>query len=553
MVLQFARILPIGDGAVDLASIIGKSVANLLFTITNNSSVSRCLRGLLPRAIALVVALALFGFAIVRGTWAAGGSDSSCYALMADALAHGTIQPSLPFDSAPPWPNAALTLTPAGFFPSPARESAASPVCAPGFALVMVPLHWAFGRGGIFLATPLAAVCLVWSAFVLARRLAGDAAAALAAAAVASSPIVLFQAAQPMNDMATAAAWTAVIASATLDERRAANVMGAMTGLALLIRPNLAPVALVVALWVAVRGARATAVRRLVRFVAAALPFVIVTAAFNTVLYGSPLRLGYGNAADFFSVRFVTTNLAHYGRALVETQTPVLLLALAAPLLVRRSARSIVWLAFGVAATTAVVYLLYRPFEEWWYLRFLLPAIVPALALAAASAALLLRSPVLIGVVGVLLVAFGIRVAVTRQAFDLHRLEARFRDTGEYVRDKLPSNAVFFTVWESGTLRFHADRSAVLWDSLEPRSLDVATAWLLQRGLEPYILLERWEEPAFRQRFAAVSPLGMLDWPPRVEIDRQVRIYAPADRDAYLAGRPVPTEYVWPAGNFRPR
>ena len=33
---------------------------------------------------------------VVRGTWAVGGSDSSCYALMADAFADGPLQPSSP-------------------------------------------------------------------------------------------------------------------------------------------------------------------------------------------------------------------------------------------------------------------------------------------------------------------------------------------------------------------------------------------------------------------------------------------------------------------------
>ena len=72
-----------------------------------------------------------------------------------------------------------------------------------------------------------------------------------------------------------------------------------------------------------------------------------------------------------------------------------------------------------------------------------------------------------------------------------------------------------------------------------PASLDSAVAWLAAQGREPFILLERWEEPLFRERFGAHSALGNLDWPPRFEIDRQVRIYAPRSR-AYLRAT-VPT------------
>lgn len=492
-------------------------------------------------AIAIVAALGLTVFSIARGTWAVGGSDSSCYALMAAALARGEVQPALPLAARAPWPDATRSFAPGGFIPSPVRAAAASPICAPGFSLLMVPFRWLAGVDGIFLLTPLAAGVLVWWTFVAARHIAGDAAGALAATIVATTPIVLFQTVQPMNDIATAALWIGVVAAAARPVTGRWWWMGALTGVALLVRPNLAPVALIAGAWVIVQSRSFAAV---LRFLAATAPGVVVMAAFNWILYGSPFRLGYGSAADLFSASYVTTNLEHYGRAAFETLTVLPLFAVAAPFLVPRQKRPLVWLAFGVAIATVSVYLLYRPFSEWWYLRFLLPAVVAVIVLSSAAIAVLVRRPLVMAATALVLGGLGIQTAIERQATDLQRLEGRFRHSGLAVRDRLPSNALLFTVWQSGTIKYHAQRETVLWDSLGPASLETAMVWVREQGYEPFLLLERWEEPAFRERFGDRTPLGMLDWPPRVEVDRQVRIYAPADRAAYLAGHPVPTEHI---------
>ena len=45
---------------------------------------------------------------------------------------------------------------------------------------------------------------------------------------------------------------------------------------------------------------------------------------------------------------------------------------------------------------------------------------------------------------------------------------------GGVVATRLPADAVLITVWQSGSVRFHAGRDAVLWDSLDPAWLDRA-------------------------------------------------------------------------------
>jgi hypothetical protein len=512
------------------------------------------LRDSLATALAMAVAAGLCATAIVQGTWAAGGSDSSCYALMADAFAHGELQPTSVIARAAPWPNAHLTTAPAGFIPSPVWPDAASPVCAPGFSLLLTPLVWIAGHAGFFLGTPIACAILVWVTFVFARALAGPLAGAAAALLIATTPIVLFQAMQPMNDITTAMLWMAVLAAATGRTAARERWMGGAVGLALLVRPNLAPCAVLTGVWVLLEAGNTRArVRRSATFAAAAGVPVVAMLLLNAALYGHPLRAGYGDPGVLFSAAHVPTNLHHYGASLLQTTFGIPLLGLAAPLMLGQRARRLAILALGVAGGTTAVYLLYRPFDEWWYLRFLLPAVVPSMALGVAVVSHVAtrlwperqrrRTVALIALV-VVIAAAQVRLAEQRQVFNLDRLERRFWRTGDAIGDRLPSNAIAIAVWQSGTVRFHAGRDSVLWDSLDPAWLDRAVEWLTARGYDPYVVVERWEEPLFRARFAATSRTGQLDWPPRLDIDREVRVYRPADRDRYLTGEAVPTVYV---------
>jgi hypothetical protein len=68
--------------------------------------------------------------------------------------------------------------------------------------------------------------------------------------------------------------------------------------------------------------------------------------------------------------------------------------------------------------------------------------------------------------------------------------------------------------------------------------------WLRTQGYEPFIMIEDWEEPLFRARFGERATAGQLDWPPRFEIDRRVKIFNPSDRERFLAGERIATEYV---------
>lgn len=493
------------------------------------------------RALAIVIAIGASAVGISRGTWAAGGSDSSCYALMAQALASGGMQPRTVLAAEAPWPNRSATFAPGGFIPSPVSETAASPVCAPGFGMLLAPLYAVGGRDAIFLLTPLAGAVLVYLTFAFGRRMGGDAVGLAAAVATAAMPVFVFQVVQPMNDVAVAALWMAIIVTAARPRVRPA-LLGALTGLALFVRPNLAPAAAVVALWCGAGGWR-----RLVPFTMAAVPFALSLLIVNATLYGHPLESGYGHVDELFAVANVGTNLKNYGSALLATELGFPLLGLVAVMVAPPEQRRVTAMVTGVVVTMTLVYVLYRPLPEWWYLRFLLPALPALMVLALTTLARLTRGHRVVLAAALVLSAYSTTTPAMRDAWDLWRLESRFRTAGAIARERYPETAIFLTVWESGTVRYHAQRQVLVWDALAGESLDTALAWLTARGLEPYVLIEDWEEPSFRQRFAAHSAIGQLDWPPRFEIERRVRIYHPSDRATFLSGERVATEFVLPA------
>ena len=501
-------------------------------------------------SIVFTAAIGVAAVGLRWGTYAAGGSDSSCYALMADAFASGALQPASELVARVPWPDAAKTFTPGGFVTSASNPSASVPVCAPGFSVLLAPLIVIGGHDAIFAFTPIAGALLVWLTFIAGRTFGGPLAGAMAAVLVAASPVLLYQVVQPMNDVTTAALWMATFV-ALLHKRYV--LAGLVCGLALLVRPNLLPLAAVAGFAILVIRDWGFGIRNVIQFGVAAAPFGLLVLWLNNSLYGSPLRTGYGELGHLFSLSAFSVNVSRYFGWLIDTHTPFPLLAFAAPFAVPHEKRADVALAIGLILATCIIYFLYTPFDDWSFLRFLLPAITLMIVLATVVCVQTLRhvlSPRLCVsasiVLTITLAIFLVRTAEDRLAFNMKYLEQRYRSAGLVVRDRLPANAVVLSVWDSGAVRFHGRKEALVWAGLDPAWLDRSLAWLDAQGRTPYLLLESWEEPAFRGRFGNDSDIGKLDWPPKYEIDRVVRIFDPKDRATYVRGENVNTEHLWP-------
>jgi hypothetical protein len=523
------------------------------------------------RQLALALLLAAVVATAVRwGSFVAGGSDSYCYVHQAERWASflrqgsGGQAPGLqipePLALEAPWPDAPVTFAPAGHVPSRTVPGALVPICPSGLSIAMAPLLALGGRGAMFLVVPLFGALLVWATFTCGSRF-GSRVGLASAVLIACSPPFLYQLMQPMSDVPAAALWMLAVAAVTGTKPRAPVVAGIATAAAILMRPNLAPMAIPIGLFILLRPERSWQERLqgAMRYAAAAAPGAIAVALIQREFYGSPLQSGYGSLEALFSIEHIGPNAVRYFSWMSQTHTFAWLLALAAPVLLPGPLSA---LLISLTVVNVASYLPYVVFEEWSFLRFLLPAIPLLLTLMVAVIDATCRrvtpggagsertrptsvwlSATVVSVATVVLAVVFVREARDHDAFRLQRFEARYERAGTFVDRRLPPNAIVITSWQSGSVRLYGHRRTLVWDALDPDWLDRAVAFVRARGLEPYLLFESWEEPIFRARFAS-SSIGALDWPPMAEVASQVRIYRPDDRERYARGTLPPTEYA---------
>ena len=461
---------------------------------------------------------------VVFGTFANGGADSYGYVGQARLFAEGKLTDVIPLRGAFTWPDVEATLTPLGFTAGQGRGVIA-PLYPPGLPLLLAPLT--VSERAIYLLVPAFGMLLVWVLYRLGLEMGDALAGAVAAMLVSFSPTFLYQLVQPMSDVPAAACWLLALLVASRGSSGACAAAGAIASVAILIRPNLAPLAGLV-LAAAVTDGSGGRIRRARLFVAALLPGLFVLGWIQQVRYGSPLASGYGKIEDAFAIANILPNLARYPRWLSDSHTWFIWLSLAGPFwIVRRSGRRrLAWIAFLMTAAVWAAYLPYVPFQidEWFYSRFLLVAIALMLFFAAAAALwglrrlpLAVRFPVSAALVAVLIGALVVS-ARTRGAFEIKLQERKYPLTGAFVRDRLPASAIVIAAQHSGSIRYYAGRPTLRWDILGAGRLDDALATLRAQGFEPFLVLDSGELEPFRQRFDArgqravhrLSPLAVL-------------------------------------------
>jgi hypothetical protein len=493
------------------------------------------------RANRVVLAIAaLAGALAVRfQTFSAAGADASGYLSQAAMLASARLTHTEPFAALANWPDPGPTLVPLGWLAT-ADPATQVPTYAIGLPLLMTPLHAAGGALLASLLGPLSLALAVWMSARLAREIAGPFPAMLTAAWVATSPAALWAAMQPLSDLPAAAAWlacwVAVFAAIAATPRRTATralLAGAAAALAVLIRPNLAPLAAVPFLLLAIdrRGRSAAA------FAVPVALSALVVGYVQWRWFGSPLRSGYGSAGTIYAAANVAPNVRLYAGWLLETQGPLLF---AAPLAVLFApGRRLGWL-MAFAAAAAAAYLIYATFEVWTYLRFLLPALpIAMIAVAAIIARLIARLPsawrsVVWIAATIAVAAFQLRSARTHGVFDVAEQHARALLAGRYLAAAMPTRSVVVAGEQSGSVRYYTGRTILRWEALTPETLAAAAGRATSVGADVWIALDEWEEDGFRRKFGAL-PIGTLDWPPILESGRLMRTHAwrLRDRDGF--------------------
>lgn len=486
----------------------------------------------LPDVITVLAAVTLLAVGIRYGSQSTGGSDVYGYISQAELWREGRLTIPQDFVASMPWPNADWTFTPLGYRPHHSIEYLMVPTYAPGLPLLMVVFSAIFGAAGPYLVSPVSAAALVLLTYVLGRRISTPTVGAIAAVSIAVSPAVLFIMMLPMSDVPVATLWTASLVLAVRVFRSqgrtaiwAAVAAGLTAGMAIVVRPNLVPLAVVpfvLCAWPAGGRTPGAAPGRAAAFAVASAPAAIFIAWLFNHLYGSPLRSGYGDNDALFGWDNVVQNIWKYPGWFLETQGILvflfplgLLLAWRRPddRLIRAALVTFVGIAF-------VFYLAYLSFDAWWYLRFLLPVYPIVFVLAADAVQEISRrfgTPArtialtlfVIGTVG-----YSAADAAQRGVLVVGSGERKYADVGRYARRTLPANAVVITMQHSGTVRYYARRLTMRYDYLPEDWLDRAVDHLVRAGYEPYLLLDDWEVPIFREKFARQKAVEFAQEPP---------------------------------------
>lgn len=470
------------------------------------------------------LAIALAGVTLALGlrfgTFTAGGADSYGYVSQADLWLNGTLIIDQPLHDQVTWRWANWTLSPLGYRPGETGGTMV-PVYPPGLPLLMAAFKLIGGDVALFSVVPLLGALTVWLTYRLGLRLASPPIAALAAFAMLVSPVFLFHLVWPMSDVPATAWWLAAIVTALGGSPLSAVLSGLAAAAAILTRPNLFPLAgLVLGLTLAHHGWNRVGLLRATAFAIAALPGPIAVAIINNHLYGSPFASGYGTVETIYATQHFATNLLQYPMWLVQTQTPFILLAFAAPLLLRRggnpAASRLSLFALIFFGGVLLMYLWYTPYPDWTFLRFLLPAIPLLLVAAAASfgelaPSSLRRRRIAFALVTIVLGLSGVwqgRGAFGSQAFEArHQAAARFAAA-------LPANAVFLCNQHSGSLRYYANRLTLRFEWLAPDVYVTALDQLQQSGRPVFVVLDDRERESFKARYSAVADVSWLDRQP---------------------------------------
>ena len=506
-----------------------------------------------PEKIVVLLAAATCVVGIAYATTVVGGSDSYGYASEAEGWLSGHVKVPQPWAQQAPWPGRQWSFAPLGWRPG-AGDDAWSlvPTYSPGLPLLFAGAKLVAGQEGMFWVVPISGGLLVLATFGLGRRLGDSHAGLIAAALVATSPVVLFMLMAPMTDVPVAAAWTIACYFALGESAGTALAAGFAAAAGILIRPNLVFQAGPIGLWFLLRGWRTgdwgRAIRHAACFGMAASCGIAAVAAINRQLYGSPFISGYGGFGGWFTRANFATNARLYTNWLMYAHTPVTLAGVAAlvipvkrvwPGVKDRAVFVIIALYLG---TLAAQYFMYLVFDVWWYLRFLISALpfillgVGALATSLGRAGKRgLNVAVIIAVLA--LCARDFRVARAESTFELWRGDWRYVAMANFVRANTDATSVIYSMQHSGSLRYYAGRLTINWSNLDYDWLDRSVGWVEERGSHPYLVLERWEVEEFKKRFAHQKMQAIVDTAPMLTYEGGGRIMlwdlaASADRSA---------------------
>ena len=272
----------------------------------------------MPTLLALVVVASAIGFTVRYSSYVPWGTDAAAYIEAAHRWADADVFSPASFVFWAPWAEAGRLEAPLGFTPGPAAGTFVS-MYPLGYPVLLAAALKFGGPLAPYVVAPLFAGLLAWCAYLLASQLSGPWGGLMASVLIAASPVTLANAMSPMSDVPAAALWALSWVLSLRPGIGAILASGLATALAIMVRPNLAPLAGVIAIVATASTPRSSGRwARLATFLATAALGPAIVLWSQAVLYGDPLSAGYGSFGAFFSADRILPNLALYPRLFVD-------------------------------------------------------------------------------------------------------------------------------------------------------------------------------------------------------------------------------------------
>jgi hypothetical protein len=515
--------------------------------------------------LAVLAAGLTVALAVRYSTFVPWGTDPASYIESAHRWADGSVQAPSPLPLCAAWTRAGFVVAPHGFRAGVVSGTDVSQYPL-GYPVLMAAAIRVGGDLAPYLVAPLCAGLLVWCTYLLGTRAGGPVAGLFAASVIGWSPVTLVFSMQPMSDVPAAAMWALAWVMSLRPGFGAAAAAGSAAAAAIMVRPNLVPLAGVLAVVVLLAGGRSAAMSRatwlrVVVFGSLAAMGLGLVAWSQAVLYGSPLTPGYLGWEDQYRAEHIRSNLTRYPSFLALAHTPVMFAGLSVPILVcwrrvratfDRDALAVVVSATAIIVLTYALYLPFVPFDSPEFLRYMLPAIVGLSVLLACLLARVARSlqrksralGALALVPAAVVLLYPARFATLE--FGIHKTQARVLLMGQYLREALPRRSVVLTSMQGGAIAHYTRAPVVRLDLVPPGTLEDILDDLERLGYGPVLVVDGGWELANLAPHLAGSRLDKPDWPPRSEFWDSVPFlyFELSDRDRFRQGSRWSTDVV---------
>ncbi len=437
-----------------------------------------------------------------------GGSDNSGYFNEARLFARGQIHAPMRTLAGIPANEIPFLYVPLGFMPAADGTPRLVPTYPPGLPLMLVAIGriagWDHAGDALLLIHSLAGIALV---FALGRICGLPESWSLAGAAVLiASPLYLFTSLQALSDVpATVWATAAVVTAFKSREKTGwALLSGICISIGFLIRPNNFLIAIPVLIAVGMSP------RRVFLVVLGSLPGLATWMAINRLAYGAPLRSGYGAIGNEFHTALISGTLTYYVRWLPLLLSPLVFVAPAIVALYRFAPR-VSAVLFSWALAYLAFFSAYRwTHEQWWFLRFLLPA-APALIVAALVvshfwfAIVRERYPESVRrILPLLLLAAAISVEVRqtgplREAWSIGHGERKYGRVSAWLNAHVPADSAIVMSQASGALFYFTNFTLLRYEDMNPSVSERVGATLQSEHRPLYAVLFPFEVESLKK------------------------------------------------------